>query len=61
MTDKQKDYIFILEMLQVAEDSIFQKDCLLSCMEHFFETYQDYNLFSALLTLFTDKFNTEIQ
>ena len=61
MTEKQRDYIFLLEMLQNSEDTIFQKDCILSCMEHFFDSYRDAQLFAGLLTLFTDKFKMELQ
>lgn len=57
--ERKLDYIFLLEMLNMSDGSDFQRDCILSNMEHFFTTYQDENMFSILLTLFTSKFNLD--
>lgn len=57
--EKKSDVLLILVMLDRAADTPFQKDIILSCMEHFSTTYRDYDTFSTMLTLFTDKFKIE--
>ena len=56
--DKVKDLMFILGLLEKAEDdSIYQKNCVLSNIGHFFTVHHDAEINATLLTLFEDKFN----
>ena len=50
--------MFILSQLEKAEhSSMYQMDCLLSNIGHFFSYYRDAEINATLLTLFEDKFN----
>jgi len=56
--DKLRDLMFILSQLEKAEhSSMYQMDCLLSNIGHFFSYYRDAEINATLLTLFEDKFN----
>ena len=54
------DIIFILRQIKDSEGTIFQKDCILSNIEHHFSTYEDEEVRDFLLKQFTDKFNVVI-
>lgn len=52
------DIVFILKMINESDATVFQKDCILSCIEHHFTTYADEQVNGFLLDQFNKKFNT---
>ena len=51
------DIVFILRQIKDSEATVFQKDCILSSIEHHFTTYMDEQVKDFLLKEFDKKFD----